>query len=79
MADQAQESTLQSVLDQLRVSNELDTGHSVATERIFGSIDKTLEDQAKNNKKDSQEASEDRAETNSQLGFMGGILLAGQK
>jgi len=79
MADQAQESTLQSVLDQLRVSNELDTGHSVATERIFGSIDKTLEDQAKDNKKDSQEASEDRAETNSQLGFMGGILLAGQK
>lgn len=79
MADQAQESTLQSVLDQLRVSNELDTGHSVATERIFGSIDKTLEDQAKDNKKDSKEASEDRAETNSQLGFMGGILLAGQK
>ena len=75
MAEQAQENTLQSVLDQLRVSNELDTGHSVATERIFGSIDKKLEDQAKNNKQDSKE----QEEQTKKLGFMSGLLLSGKK
>ena len=41
MAEQlAEQSTLQQVVDQLRVSNELITGHSVKTERIFTETEK---------------------------------------
>ena len=75
MAEAAQENTLQSILDQLRVANELDIGESVKTERIFGSIDKKLEDQAKDNKQDSKE----QEEQTKQLGFMSSMLLAGKK
>ena len=75
MAEAAQENTLQSVLDQLRVSNELDVGYTVKTERIFGSIDKKLEDQAKDNKQDSKE----QEEQTKQLGFMSSLLLGGKK
>ena len=57
MTGLGQENTLQKVLDQLKVANELDTGHSVASERIFGEIKKTRSDAGKHhdwNKKESK-------------------------
>ena len=75
MAEQestTQEKTLQKVADQIQVSNELITGHSVETKRIFGEVKKQRKDFGKTHKKREKaekEADKDRSETHKKLGW----------
>ena len=82
MAEAAQELTLQSVLDQLKVANELDVGASVSRERIFGEVKKQRSDAGKHHnwqKKESKIANKEEKEQTKKLGFMSSMLLAGKK
>ena len=95
MAEQSttQESTLQKVIDQLRVRNELATGHAVEHSRIFTEVlgeteentkvaKKTRADAGKHHnwqKKDSAKDDANQKEQTKKLGFMSNILLAGKK
>ena len=80
MAEQtSQETTLQQVLDQLKVSNELITGHEVLSTRIFGEVKKQRSDAGKHHnwqKKDSKMEEKDAKEHGKLCKAMLGILLA---